>query len=59
MLVQFLSLIRDVPGLPMSSRYTFTTAFRAFVHCVSARFAIHGSARFHSSLEDIGSPSRR
>jgi hypothetical protein len=53
-----LTLVDSASGLPTSSRYTFTPALQASVHCVSARFAIPGFARFHSPLEDVGSPSR-
>jgi hypothetical protein len=44
--------------LPVSSRRTFTSAFRASAHCMSAALRHPGCACSHSPLEDTGNPSR-
>ena len=43
--------------LPLPSRWTFTSAIQAAVHCTSAALRHPGFACFRSSLEDTGSPS--
>jgi hypothetical protein len=44
-------------GVPMSTRWTFTPALLASVHCTSAALRPPGFACFRSSLVGIGTPS--
>ena len=44
-------------GLPVPSRWTFTQALLAFVHCTSAALRPPGFACFRSSLVGTGTPS--
>jgi len=50
--------LRAQPGteLPTPSRWTFAAALQASALCMSASLRHPAYARFHSSLEGIGSP---